>query len=78
MSDQDLPVLPADARRTNGNNTYECRKWHPDRNADNTEKAEQKFREVGMGLVGTEFEPCLSAQTYICKVMVHVADCSSL
>ena len=28
-----------------------CRKWHPDRNQDNKEKAEEKFREVYVELV---------------------------
>jgi DnaJ-class molecular chaperone len=25
---------------------FSCRKWHPDRNQDNKEKAEARFREV--------------------------------
>ena len=30
-----------------------CRKWHPDRNPNNKEKAEEKFREVGYQLLQT-------------------------
>ena len=28
---------------------FNCRKWHPDRNKDDKEKAEQKFTEVSTG-----------------------------